>query len=90
MTASPNNKNRYAGIHTAAALDAAIKRAQTERKKMDQRIGRELHGLQKNLRPAQLLAGTLRQVAPYLAWSELGLLCVRGLRRLLGGPGRKR
>ena len=87
MTTSP--KNSYAGIRTAAELDAAIKRAQAARKKKDKAVEREIHGLQQNLTPARLITSTLRQFAPYFAWSEFGLLLVRGLKVLVSRRKKK-
>ena len=87
MTATP--KHKYAGIRTAAELEAAIREAQAARKKMDKTVEKEIHSLQQNLRPARLVTTALRQVSPYFAWGEIGLGIVRGLKFLLR-PRRKK
>lgn len=82
-------KNNYAGIHTAAELEAAIKRAQAARRRAGKTFGEDLRALQRDFRPVRLVTGALRQFTPFFAWSELGLGLVRGLRRLVGGTKRK-
>ena len=79
MTAKKNNQ--YAKIQTAKELDAAIKRAHATSKKLGRSFEHDLHSLRDNIRPAALVSNAFQSVAPYFAWSELGLGLVRGLNK---------
>ncbi|MCR4859165.1 MAG: hypothetical protein K5910_00710 [Bacteroidales bacterium] len=80
--------SKYGKIKTTAELEKAIKAVHSEQKKLGKTVEKDFHGLREQYRPANLMAGALRQVAPYFTWSEIGLGLVRGVRRLLE-PGTK-